>query len=448
MWRRDAPLFKDILRLARASSAAECFAKTPMFHCRVRGLREMAELRSRHNPQRLLKRWEAHPETAPAIKASWDREPELLTKLPPSSFVWPEGSDGCALDQLITEAKDFMSSQKWYIERGIPFRKGFLLHGRPRSGKTHFARMLAGILGCALYVLNLGADSGITDQNLPGLLRAMRSRSILLIKNVDTFVSSRKLTGVSAELTFSGLLNVLDGALGNTDGALVLLTSNCLADLQRDRKSADALLRPGRVDRRAFFGHPTTDQCRRYFRWLFSGCASDAEVADAAEAFLTIWPMEQSLSDGGLPHSTMNFAELKGYLSRFLRAGNFRDAAESVEEVDRFRRETGLSDCVMASVETRQALADMDKQPVSAALLDQTLADMQTRHSRLVQLDKRLMSIPGAEEDGSLTKALVELQAAAQDLSVAMATLRKGGPKGGVASLSAAEDEGPSLSRE
>lgn len=300
------------------------------------------------------------------------------------------------------------------------------MHGKPRSGKTHFARMLAGVLGCALYVLDLGSESGITDQNLPGLMRAMRSRSILLIKNIDAFVSSRKLTGVSSELTFSGLLNVLDGALGNTDGALVLLTSNRLADLQRDRKSADALLRPGRVDRKAAFGFPTTTQCERYFVWLFTGCAADADVRKAATDFLEIWPSEVP-ADGGPARSMMSFAELKGYLSRFLRAGNYSEAARNVLEVDKFRRETGLSDCVAAATDARQALVAMAKQPVMADdLLDLTLGEAIASRDRLAGVEKRATAIPGVDNETSLVKALNELRAVLAEFDAAIDKLAAG----------------------
>lgn len=37
---------------------------------------------------------------------------------------------------LIADARDFLASEVWYAERGIPYRRGYLLHGVPGSGKT------------------------------------------------------------------------------------------------------------------------------------------------------------------------------------------------------------------------------------------------------------------------------------------------------------------------
>lgn len=39
-------------------------------------------------------------------------------------------------DLLIEDAKDFLESKQWYSDRGIPFRRGYLLYGAPGSGKT------------------------------------------------------------------------------------------------------------------------------------------------------------------------------------------------------------------------------------------------------------------------------------------------------------------------
>ena len=78
------------------------------------------------------------------------------------------------------------------------------------------------------------------------------------------------MAGVSKELTFSGLLNVLDGALGANKGLIMVLTTNRFERLKQDRQSADALLRPGRVSKLAHFGNPTGAQLRAYFLRLFN----------------------------------------------------------------------------------------------------------------------------------------------------------------------------------
>ena len=56
-------------------------------------------------------------------------------------------ADGIA-EHILDDAREFATSAQWYIDRGIPYRRGYLLHGPPGSGKSSFVAALAGELGC------------------------------------------------------------------------------------------------------------------------------------------------------------------------------------------------------------------------------------------------------------------------------------------------------------
>lgn len=58
---------------------------------------------------------------------------------------------------LIADAKDFLASEAWYAERGIPYRRGYLLYGVPGSGKTSLIHAIAGELSLDIYVVSLSA---------------------------------------------------------------------------------------------------------------------------------------------------------------------------------------------------------------------------------------------------------------------------------------------------
>ena len=111
------------------------------------------------------------------------------------SFARPSAARRCAeeLEQLLHDYDDFVTRMMWYRQLGIPFRRGYLLHGRAGSGKTTFAKLLASRNGGGLYIIDL-SDSrplGLDDNNFSDMIRLVAPRSVLLLKNIDSFVKER-----------------------------------------------------------------------------------------------------------------------------------------------------------------------------------------------------------------------------------------------------------------
>lgn len=56
--------------------------------------------------------------------------------------------------KMVEDAKDFLCQENWYSDRGIPYRRGYLLFGTPGSGKTSFVYSLAVGLSISFIILN------------------------------------------------------------------------------------------------------------------------------------------------------------------------------------------------------------------------------------------------------------------------------------------------------
>lgn len=163
------------------------------------------------------------------------------------------------VDDLRSDIESFLSQEQDYAKMGLPWHRGYLLHGPPGTGKTSLVRAMASELNLDLYAISL---PGIRDdQTLTNLLSSVEARSAVLIEDIDIAVMARDRDNKQKEgVSSSGLLNALDG-VGTPHGMLLFMTSN------RKNKLDDALLRPGRCDRTFKIGYLDDEQLARMVRF-------------------------------------------------------------------------------------------------------------------------------------------------------------------------------------
>ncbi|KAM7105422.1 mitochondrial chaperone BCS1 isoform 3-T5 [Molossus nigricans] len=176
-------------------------------------------------------------------------------------------------DRIIRDIREFIDNPKWYTDRGIPYRRGYLLYGPPGCGKSSFITALAGELEHSICLLSL-TDSSLSDDRLNHLLSVAPQQSLVLLEDVDAAFLSRDLAVQDpvkyqglGRLTFSGLLNALDG-VASTEARIVFMTTNHVDRLD------PALIRPGRVDLKEYVGYCSHWQLTQMFQRFYPGQAS------------------------------------------------------------------------------------------------------------------------------------------------------------------------------
>ncbi|KAL6840727.1 hypothetical protein ACP4OV_029591 [Aristida adscensionis] len=193
-----------------------------------------------------------------------------------------------ALKQSIVDDLDLFAKRRDYYRRiGKAWKRGYLLHGPPGTGKSSLVAAMANHLRYHLYDLDLSQVQSNTA--LQWLLLAMSNRSILVVEDIDCCCDAMSREGESKtplartgndggddgeinggssdsdspparaapakpkpvdKVTLSGLLNCIDG-LWSTSGEerIIVFTTNYKERLD------PALLRPGRMDMHVYMGY-------------------------------------------------------------------------------------------------------------------------------------------------------------------------------------------------
>jgi len=201
----------------------------------------------------------------------WRRESQCRAR-PVSSVILPAATKR----KVIEDLEDFLEedTSNFYLEHGIPYKRSYLFHGVPGGGKTSFIQALAGAYGRNVCFLQ-PTHPEMTDDSLKAAVQRAPKNAIIVLEDIDAlFDKNRTKKHHNTPLTFSGLLNALDGC-GHPDGQVFILTTNFKNQLD------DALVRCGRVDLHVEFRHMDDEQAEEMFKAFYPDAAS-AETETAS----------------------------------------------------------------------------------------------------------------------------------------------------------------------
>ncbi|KAF3479550.1 mitochondrial chaperone BCS1 [Arthroderma uncinatum] len=215
--------------------------------------------------------------------------------------------DNTQKTKLLLDINEYLhpATPRWYANRGIPYRRGYLFHGPPGTGKTSLSFAIAGVFGLDIYCISL-LEPSLTEEDLGLLFNSLPRRCVVLLEDIDTAGLARttadedlstETTDTTNETTdsvipnlktavqqpanrakkgkranadeepkgisLSGLLNAIDGVASH-EGRVLVMTTN------HPDKLDDALIRPGRVDMMVEFTLANREQIREIFIRMYS----------------------------------------------------------------------------------------------------------------------------------------------------------------------------------
>lgn len=169
-------------------------------------------------------------------------------------------------NHIVNDIDHFVNNEKWYNDRGIMYKRGYLLSGAPGNGKTSSILHLAKKFKKHIYITNL-SSSFMDDARFIELVTTLPKDAILAIEDIDAMTIDRAAEQQEKEkkqktVTLSTLLNVLDGVLCPS-GLLFFLTTNYAEKLD------GALVRKGRIDVHKVFNNANKYQAECLFKRFF-----------------------------------------------------------------------------------------------------------------------------------------------------------------------------------
>lgn len=184
---------------------------------------------------------------------------------------------------IIDDLENFCSTETVirFEQLNIPHIRVYMLHGPPGTGKTTLIHTLASKYNRDIATIDFA--NNMCDRDFKRSIRSVPSNAWIAIEDIDCIFHDRKDNdSLNNSMTFSGILNGLDGLSKMNDDTIVFITTNYLDKLD------DALKR--RVDYFVHLDFNTKEQTREQFIRFFPDKSDDFPVFWESVKSLKITP--------------------------------------------------------------------------------------------------------------------------------------------------------------
>lgn len=179
--------------------------------------------------------------------------------------------------KVLNDLKSFYDNHERYNQLEIPYVRTYMLHGLPGTGKTSMIYTIATEMDKNIAIIDF-SDKDTSDTSIRRAIYKLPENTILCLEDMDSlFAADRK--SDKSTITFSGVLNILDGVIKNT-GLVIFMTTNLLANM-------DDTAMKRRVDYYLKFDLMKKSQIENMFKHFFPNQDSKKFVESVSRLQLT-----------------------------------------------------------------------------------------------------------------------------------------------------------------
>jgi hypothetical protein len=206
---------------------------------------------------------------------------------------------------IVSDLEEFFKpeTKELYYQCGITWKRIYMLHGLPGTGKTSLVKALANKFDKSISVIN--SDIDLKDSDLIKLFTELNKDTFLLLEDIDGLFGVDEKNKQNT-ISYSTLLNLLDGVVSSE--CVCFITTNNVKHIQK------SLIRPGRIDGYYEFSYLKKPEIKKMFDLFTQN--TDPEVSTQFYK--------------NVKHLKLTGALLQNYLFKYLK--NPSDAVSNVSE--------------------------------------------------------------------------------------------------------------------
>lgn len=167
---------------------------------------------------------------------------------------------------FIKDLQWFVENEFYFNNKGIPYKRGYLLHGPPGTGKTSMIKAVANHYGMDVYIINMADIEEPSDiTRIFEKTKTAENYHLLCLEDLDK-CPIFNYSNAKRDACIGTLLNELDGLM-ETSKRVTIVTANDIKMFDKFK----ALMRPGRIDVKIKLDYCTEKQVIKLYNH-FSDC--------------------------------------------------------------------------------------------------------------------------------------------------------------------------------